>query len=157
MSSDRSNLNNALPPTTPEGKPRSSAGLVALSLILLAGLVWAMAPGRARFAPAPLRPVPAGCPQGVSEFVPSDATEVPGVDLSSLSTTQRNHVLYRLNMEPCPCGCNTSIATCRISHPTCPICKDLVEKIVAEELAARSQESGARTEKPEAADTRKSR
>jgi hypothetical protein len=106
--------------------------MVALSLILLAGLVWAMRPGRAKFQPSPLRSLPAGCPQAVADFVPSDATEVPGVDLISLTNAVRNHLLFRLNMEPCPCGCNTSIAACRIIHP-CPVCKNLVEKIVAEE------------------------
>lgn len=140
MSSNESNSNSAPPPAPPEAKPRSSVGLVALSLILLAGLVWAMAPARAKFQPAPLRPEPAGCPQTTPAFVPSDATEIPGVDLRSLSPAQRNHVLFRLNMEPCPCGCNTSIAACRISHPTCPLGHDLVEKIVAEESGARSQE-----------------
>jgi Na+-transporting methylmalonyl-CoA/oxaloacetate decarboxylase gamma subunit len=139
MSSNESNSNNASPPAAPEGKPRSSVGLVALSLVLLAALVWAMAPARTRFEPAPLRPAPEGCPQSAPAFVPSDATEIPGADLSSLSQAQRRHVLFRLNMEPCPCGCNTSIAACRIGHPTCPLCKDLVEKIVAEESGARSQ------------------
>ena len=133
MSSDESNSNSPAPPAAPEGKPRSPVVLAAVSLILLAALVWAMAPSRAKYQPAPLRPVPAGCPQVLTDFVPSDATEVPGVDLSSLSKAQRNHILYRLNMEPCPCSCNTSIASCRLNHPTCPICKDLVEKIVAEE------------------------
>jgi hypothetical protein len=118
--------------------------MVALALILLAGLVWAMAPGRARFAPAPLRPVPPECPQNVPDFVPSDATEIPGVNLNSFSNAQRNHVLYRLNMEPCPCGCKASIDACRISHPTCPVGKNLVEKIVAEETGVRSQETGVR-------------
>jgi hypothetical protein len=107
--------------------------MVALSLILLAGLVWAMAPGRVKFAPASLRPVPPGCHPKAPDFVPSDSTEVSGVDLSSLSAAQRNHVLFRLNMEPCPCGCNNSIAACRINHPNCPVGKDLVEKILAEE------------------------
>lgn len=139
MSSNESNSSSTPPPEAPTGKPGSSAGLVALCLILLAGLVWAMAPSRAKFAPAPLQPVPAGCPQTTPTFVPSDATEIPGVDLSSLSPAQRNHALYRLNMEPCPCGCNTSIAACRIGHPTCPLCKNLVEKIVAEESGAGSQ------------------
>ena len=111
--------------------------MVALGLVLLAGLVWAMAPARPKFAPAPLRPVPAGCPTTASDFVPSDATEIPGVDLNSLSEAQKNHLLYRLNMEPCPCGCNSSIAACRIGHPHCPLCKDLVEKIVAEERKGR--------------------
>jgi hypothetical protein len=147
MSSNGSNSRSALPPASPRGKPRNSAAWVALSLVLLAGLVWAMAPAPARFAPAPLRPVPAGCPLKLPNFVPSDATGIPGVDLKALSKTQRNRVLYRLNMEPCPCSCNTSIAICRISHPTCPICKDLVEKIVAEETEGRRQESGVRSQK----------
>jgi hypothetical protein len=91
--------------------------------------------------------MPAGCPQTTNDFVPSDATEIAGVDLSSLPKAQRNHILYRLNMEPCPCGCNTSIASCRNNHPTCPLCKDLVEKIVAEESGARSQEPEAKSQK----------
>jgi hypothetical protein len=140
MSSNDSSSNNTPPPAHSNGRPRNSAGMVALSLILLAGLVWAMAPARAKFHPAPLRPAPAGCPQALPEFVPTDSTGIPGVDWSSLSKAQRNHVLYRLNMEPCPCSCNTSIAACRIGHPTCPLGKDLVEKIVAEESGARSQE-----------------
>lgn len=132
MPSDESNSNSPLPPA-PEAKPRSSVALLAVSLVLLAALVWAMAPGRAKYQPAPLRPVPAGCPQVLTDFVPSDATEIPGVDLSSFSKVARNHILYRLNMEPCPCSCNTSIASCRLNHPNCPVCKDLVGKIVAEE------------------------
>jgi hypothetical protein len=147
MSSNESNSNSAPPPAASKGKPRSSAALVALSLILLAGLVWAMAPARPKFQPAPLRPAPAGCPQTAPDFAPSDATGIPGVDLSSLSTAQQNHVLYRLNMEPCPCGCNTSIAACRINHPTCPLCKDLVEKIIAEESGAGSQAPEVRSQK----------
>jgi len=139
MSSNESNSSSAPPPQVPSGKRGGSAGLVALTLILLAGLVWAMAPGRPKFAPAPLRQVPAGCALKAPDFVPSDATEIPGLDLRSLTAVQRNHILYRLNMEPCPCGCNNSIAACRANHPTCPINKDLVEKIVAEETAAAKQ------------------
>ena len=139
MSSDGSNSNSA-PPPPPEGKSLSSAAVVVLSLLLLAGLVWYMAPAGAKFEPAPLRPVSLGCPQNAPDFVPSDATEVPGVDWSALSKAQRNHLLYRLNMEPCPCGCNASIAVCRINHPACPLCKDLVAKIVAEESGTRSRE-----------------
>ena len=137
MSSEELNSNSA-PPAAPEGKPGSSVGLVVLSLVLLAGLVWAMAPGRAKFQPAPLRPVPPGCPRTAADFVPSDATDIPGVDLRALTPAQRNHVLYRLNMEPCPCGCKTSIAVCRGAHPACSVCADLADKIVAEEKAAGS-------------------
>ncbi|MGA2983653.1 MAG: hypothetical protein ABSG32_07540 [Terriglobia bacterium] len=147
MSSNESSSNSAPPPADPKGKPRSSAGLVALSLILLGGLVWAMAPAPAKFHPASLRPVPAGCPQPSPDFVPTDSTGVPGVDWSSLSKARRNHILFRLNMEPCPCSCNTSIAACRISHPSCPLGKDLVEKIVAAESGDRNQEPEVRSQK----------
>jgi len=142
MSSNESTSNSPAPQGDPEGKPRNPALLVVLSLALLAGLVWAMAPGRAKFEPAPLRTLPAGCPHTVRDFVPTDATEVPGVDLRSFSPAQRNHVLFRLNMEPCPCGCNISIAGCRISHPGCPHCKALVDEIVAAEARAGSSASG---------------
>jgi hypothetical protein len=139
MSSNESNSSSTPTPPQLDGKRRGSAGLVALSLVLLAGLVWAMAPGRPKFAPAPLREVPSGCALKAPDFVPSDATEIVGLDLSSLTATQKNHVLYRLNMEPCPCGCNNSIAACRANHPTCPVNKDLVEKIIAEETAVGKQ------------------
>jgi hypothetical protein len=109
--------------------------MVALSVVLLGGLVWAIAPGRARFTPAPLRPVPAGCPQAAPDFTPSDITEIPGVDLSSFSKEQRSHLLYRLNMEPCPCKCNVSVAACRMSHTNCPLCGELVKKMVEDERA----------------------
>ncbi len=107
--------------------------MVALSVILLAGLVWAIAPGRAKFTPAPLRPVPAGCPMTSPDFTPTDITEISGVDLSSFSNQQRIHLLYRLNMEPCPCKCNVSVAACRMSHPNCPLCQELVRKMIADE------------------------
>ena len=147
MSSSESSSISSPQPAAPAGKPRSSVGVVVLSLILMAGLVWYMAPARGKFEPAPLRPPSVGCAQTVPEFVPSDLTEIPGVDLSSLSKAQRNHVLYRLNMEPCPCGCNISIAACRVRRPSCKYSKELVDKIVAEESAERSQEPEARSRK----------
>jgi hypothetical protein len=146
MSSSESNLNSTPAPLGPGGTRRSSAGMVALSLILLAGLVWAMAPGRAKFVPAPLRPVLPGCPLKAPDFVPSDSTEVPGVDLSALSAAQKNRVLFRVNMEPCPCGCNNSLAACRTNHPTCPVGKELVEKIMADETGANGKVSGDRSQ-----------
>jgi hypothetical protein len=123
----------ATPPIAPAPKRTSSLGVVVVALTLLAALVWWMSPGRQRFAPAPLRSAPLGCPTATPNFIPSDATEIPGVDWSKFTTAQRNHLLYRLNMEPCPCGCNSSVAACRLGHPSCPVCKGLVEKMIAEE------------------------
>jgi hypothetical protein len=115
---------------------------VALTLALLGGMVWLMAPARSGLRPAPLRPVPGECPLTTPGFVPSDATEVPGADLAALSKAQRNHILFRVNMEPCSCGCNASIVACRISHPACPVSKSLVDKIVAEEQSAPIRANG---------------
>ena len=95
MSSSESNSSSAPGPAPGEGKPRGSAALVVLALALLAGLVWAMAPPRAKFVPAPLRPMPPDCPKNTPDFVPSDATEIPGIDLRALSKEQRNRVLFR--------------------------------------------------------------
>src|ERR1039458_2849635 len=108
MSSSESNSSSPPPPRPVDGKSHSSAGLVALTLVLLAGLVWALAPPRLKLRPAPLHPVPPGCPMTIPDFVPSDATEAPGADWSALSQARRNHVLFRLNMQPCSCGCNVS-------------------------------------------------
>src|SRR5579863_1118445 len=117
----------------PQVKPPSSGALVVLSLILLAALVWAMSPGRPRFSPAPLRETPSGCAAKASDFVPTDVTDIPGIDWTQFTTAQKNHLLYRLNMEPCPCGCNNSVAGCLRGHVTCPTVKGLVDKMVMEE------------------------
>jgi hypothetical protein len=143
MSSEESTSNSASPPVVGEPKPRSHAGLVAGSLLAMAVLVWAMAPRRAKFVPAPLHPPPAGCPLTTPVFTPSDATDIPTADLRSLTPAQRNHVIYRMNMEPCSCGCNTSVVACRVSHPQCPMGNQLVEKIVAEEKATATAQAAA--------------
>jgi hypothetical protein len=116
-------------------------GLVVVTMALLAALVWALTPGQPAFEPAPLRPLPAGCPKNIREFTPTNYTEVPGVSLEGLTKEQKNRVLFRLNMEPCPCGCNVSIAACRVNHPQCEACKDLAQKIVAEERGERDAPS----------------
>jgi len=133
LSSSESSSSSHPPPAPAEKRHVGSLVTVALSLGLLALLVWAMLPARGKLQPAPLRPVPADCPKDLPNFVPSDATEIPGLDPSTLSKEQRNHILFRLNMEPCPCGCNLSIAACRINHPACSACKEAIAKILAEE------------------------
>ena len=60
----------------------------------------------------------------------SNATEVPGLDLASLTPAQRTAALKRLNEEPCGCGCGMSIAACRINDSTCAISPQLAQKIV---------------------------
>jgi hypothetical protein len=120
----------------PASPPVSSRGAVIYLLItmaVLAAFVWALRPNRPNVKPAPLRPEDVACPQLEGEFTPTNFTELPGLGLDSLSKERRNHVLLRLNFEPCPCGCNTSIAYCLLNHARCEKCKELAQKIIAEE------------------------
>ena len=66
------------------------------------------------------------------EFLPSNVTEILEPSLADLSPVQKNRALYRMNMEPCPCGCSLSVAACRVSNPHCEVSKSLAEKIIEE-------------------------
>ena len=114
------------------GPARSPAALAAVTIALLAALVWALWPERPAFKPAPLKPLPAECPRLQREFVPSNITGFPNALLNGLTPREKNRALYRLNMEPCPCGCASSVAACRLNNPECPTSKELAERIIAE-------------------------
>ncbi len=62
----------------------------------------------------------------------AQATEIPGVDLSKLSPEKRMAVLQKLNKEPCPCGCENTVAKCRIDDPDCPVSLPLAKRMVEE-------------------------
>ena len=114
--------------------------MVVVTLGLLGALVWALHPNQPHLTPAPLVPVPSECPKVQQAFIPSNYTDLPGLPLDGLSREQRNRALYRLNMEPCPCGCNLSVAACRVNHPACKTCQKLAEKIVAEAQAEKTKQ-----------------
>jgi hypothetical protein len=116
--------------------------MAVLVVGLLAALVWALRPEAVKLKPAPLRPLPPGCPKVVAEFVPSNITEVPGISLDSLPRDQKYRVLFQLNMKPCPCGCNLSIAACLFNHPQCKEAKAAAEKILAEERGQGPPQAG---------------
>ncbi len=58
-------------------------------------------------------------------------TEIPGIDLSKLTKEQRIAAITKLNDEPCTCGCNQTLARCRVDDPTCPISLPKAKEIVA--------------------------
>jgi thiol-disulfide isomerase/thioredoxin len=60
------------------------------------------------------------------------ASELPGVDLSRLTPEQRQAALHKFNAEGCTCGCNFTLAQCRIYDRNCAISKARTAKIVAE-------------------------
>src|SRR5438309_377220 len=51
----------------------------------------------------------------------AQATTIPGVDLAKLPSALRTQALQRLNSEGCTCGCDFTIAKCRIDDPTCGV------------------------------------
>lgn len=60
------------------------------------------------------------------------ATELPGVDLSRLTPEQKRVALHRFNADNCTCGCNFTLAQCRIWDSACTVSKAATEKIVTE-------------------------
>jgi thiol-disulfide isomerase/thioredoxin len=63
----------------------------------------------------------------------AQAKEIPGVDLSKMSPAVRTEAIKALNAENCTCGCELTLAACRINDPSCeislPIARKLADKV----------------------------
>src|SRR5262249_4582566 len=57
---------------------------------------------------------------------------IPGVDLAKLPPAVRAEALQKLNAQPCTCGCDLTVAKCRVDDPNCGVSLPLARKIVAE-------------------------
>ena len=64
------------------------------------------------------------------------ATEIPGLDLSSLTVEQKEAALQRLNAESCECGCYLTLAQCRINDASCDVSLPLAQQVVDEVAGA---------------------
>lgn len=62
----------------------------------------------------------------------AQAKEIPGIDLAGVSPETRVEILQRLNAEPCTCGCELTVAKCRIDDPGCGVSLPLARRIAAE-------------------------
>ena len=60
------------------------------------------------------------------------ASELPGVDMTNLTPAQKTVALHRMNEETCTCGCQYTLAQCRIYDSACHVSKERTAKIVAE-------------------------
>ena len=60
------------------------------------------------------------------------ASELPGVDMTSLTPAQKTVALHRMNEETCTCGCHYTLAQCRIYDSACRVSRERTAKIVAE-------------------------
>jgi hypothetical protein len=65
------------------------------------------------------------------------ATEIPGVDLASVTTKQKEVILKRLNTEKCTCGCDRTLAQCRIEDPACQTSLPAAKKVAAEVIGGK--------------------
>jgi len=60
------------------------------------------------------------------------ASELPGVDMTRLTPAQKTVALHRMNEDTCTCGCQYTLAQCRIYDSACRVSKERTTKIVAE-------------------------
>jgi len=60
------------------------------------------------------------------------ATMLPGVNTEGLTPEQRAAALHKFNAETCSCGCQLTLAQCRIYDPACKISMDRTAAIVKE-------------------------
>ncbi len=118
--------------TPPLRAPRRTGLVMAVTIGLLATLVWALNPPRSRLTPAKLHPLLPGCPKLNRPFVPTNITSVAAPPVDTLPEGVKYRVLYRLNMEACSCGCGQSIAACRSNNPDCAASLERAKKIVSE-------------------------
>jgi len=60
---------------------------------------------------------------------------IPGVNLATLAPAKRTEALQKLNAQSCTCGCDLTVAKCRVDDPTCgvslPIAREIVAQIAA--------------------------
>jgi thiol-disulfide isomerase/thioredoxin len=66
------------------------------------------------------------------------ASELPGVDMTSLTPAQKTVALHRMNQETCTCGCQYTLAQCRIYDSACHVSRQRTAKIVAESATGAS-------------------
>jgi len=67
----------------------------------------------------------------------AQALEIPGIDLAKLPAAKRIEALGRLNGQSCTCGCDLTIARCRVDDPTCSISLPIARRIVDEVAVSR--------------------
>jgi thiol-disulfide isomerase/thioredoxin len=68
--------------------------------------------------------------QGLQIVNGAQALTIPGVDLASLPVAKRTEALQKLNSQPCTCGCDLTLARCRVDDPSCSVSLPLAQQIV---------------------------
>jgi thiol-disulfide isomerase/thioredoxin len=68
--------------------------------------------------------------QGLKLENGAQAMAIPGIDLSRFDVAKRTEALQKLNSQPCTCGCDLTVARCRVDDPSCGVSLPLARQIV---------------------------
>jgi thiol-disulfide isomerase/thioredoxin len=68
--------------------------------------------------------------QGLALVNGAQAMTIPGIDLAALPAPKRTEALQKLNAESCTCGCDLTVARCRVDDPSCGVSLPLAREIV---------------------------
>jgi thiol-disulfide isomerase/thioredoxin len=63
--------------------------------------------------------------------------DIPGIDLATYPPERRTEILLALNDEKCTCGCDMSVAKCRIEDPACQFSLPLARTIASKFASAK--------------------
>jgi thiol-disulfide isomerase/thioredoxin len=75
--------------------------------------------------------------QGLKLENGAQALTIPGIDLSHFDVAKRTEALQKLNAQPCTCGCDLTVARCRVDDPSCGVSLPLARTIVQQIASAR--------------------
>ncbi|HET7099589.1 MAG TPA: hypothetical protein VFJ52_00445 [Terriglobia bacterium] len=137
------NPSDRSPAASPAGPGKGSLIALAVTLGLLAVLVASLYPARSKLKPAPLQVYAPGCLKLRRTFIATNITEVPDLSRSALPARAQTRALFRINMESCSCGCNHSVADCRLTNPSCQASRNLLQQEVEQAAKSGSQEQAA--------------
>ena len=73
--------------------------------------------------------------QGLKLDKNAQVMTIPGIDLATLPVARRDEALQKLNAASCTCGCDLTVAKCRVDDPSCgvslPLAREIVKQIAA--------------------------
>jgi thiol-disulfide isomerase/thioredoxin len=70
--------------------------------------------------------------QGLKLANGAQVRSIPGIDLAAVPASKRSELLEKLNAQSCTCGCDLTVARCRVDDPTCGISLPLARQIVTQ-------------------------
>jgi len=73
--------------------------------------------------------------QGLKLDKSAQLMTIPGIDLATLPVAKRTEALQKLNTASCTCGCDLTVAKCRVDDPACgvslPLAREIVKQIAS--------------------------